>query len=78
MPIAVSGGKGALFFSMPCPGGADSQFAQTWNRYGRGTVELCRRADRTREMKGDGSGETFPQTCIRKVIMITQPLRREG
>jgi hypothetical protein len=70
MPIVESAGKGTLFF-LPCPGGAASQFAQTWNRYGR-IVEMCR--DMTCEMKGDDSG-AFPQTCSRGVIMIKQPLR---
>jgi hypothetical protein len=38
--MAVSGVKGALRFFGAYPGGADSQFAQTWNLYGRGIVEI--------------------------------------
>ena len=60
--MAVFGENGAHFFLFPFSGGADSQFAQTWNWYGRGTVEMCRGGDRTREMKEDGSRGTFPRT----------------
>jgi hypothetical protein len=56
-----------LFFFIPWSGGADSQFAQTWNRYGRGMVDICREA---REMKDDGNGGILPQTCSRGVIVI--------
>lgn len=69
-PIALSGGNGALFFFIPCSGGADSQFAQMWNWYGRGIVETCRRENRTREMKEENSGGFFPQTCDRRSIMV--------
>jgi len=58
---------------IPCSGGADSQFAQMWNWYGRGRgiVEMCRGGDRTREMKEDDSGGTFPRTCDRRrAIMV--------
>jgi hypothetical protein len=41
--MGLSAGKGTLLFFIPCSGGEDSQFAQTWNLYGRGIFEALRR-----------------------------------
>ena len=64
MPTGLSAGKGTFRFFIPCSGGAHSQFAQTWNLYGRGIVDAVRRTIRraleTLEMAwGDNEG-TLP------------------
>ena len=71
--MAVCEENGAFFFLIPYSGGADNQFAQMWNWYGRGMVEKGRGVNRTRGMKVDGSEGTFPQTCHRRVIMNPLP-----
>ncbi len=71
--MAVCEENGAFFFLIPYSGGADNQFAQMWNWYGRGMVEKGRGVNRTRGMKVDDSEGTFPQTCHRRVIMNPLP-----
>jgi hypothetical protein len=51
-----------LVFLISLSGGAASQFAHMWNWYGRGIVEMCRGAHKTRGMKDDDSVGTFQRT----------------
>lgn len=68
MPTGLSAGKGTPRFFIPCSGGADNQFAQTWNLYGRGILvdavrRKVRRALEALEMgRGDNEG-TLPVDC---------------
>lgn len=71
--MAVSGLKGALRFFGAYPGGADCQFAQTLNLYGRGIVEIRRREVQRRcEMDGHNKWGTFPLVYGRRVMMLRE------
>lgn len=75
MPTAVSGGNGTLLCFTP---GADCQFAQTWNLYGRGIVDMSwRDVRRTREMEERDKRGALPLVYGRSVIMTDLPLLRE-